>query len=218
MASCGFHWAAVDLEHGTMTLDQTEACFIAIERHGVAPFARLPCADPYMGRRLLDAGAAGLLVPAVEEAEAFVEFTQHCLYSGKRGAGLSRCNNYGDDFDAYFNDYRPILIPQVETKKGVEAAASLAAIAEVDGLFLGPYDLSADLGTPGDFTTEDFIQAAAKVRQACEENGKAIGIHQVNPDAAELKARVAEGYRLIAYTTDIIAMRSALGCPVEIVE
>lgn len=218
MASCGFHWMAVDMEHGTMSLDQAESCFIAAERHGVSAMARLPSADPYMGRHLLDAGAAGLLVPVVEDARAFAEFVAHCLYSGKRGSGLSRCNNYGDDFDSYYNNFRPFLVPQIETLKGVEAANSLAAINEVDALFLGPYDLSADLGRPGDMCTEAFKQAAEKVRQACQAKGKSLGIHQVKPDAEELKARVAEGYNFIAYATDIIAMRSALGSPIKIVE
>ncbi|OFX08842.1 MAG: hypothetical protein A2516_08815 [Alphaproteobacteria bacterium RIFOXYD12_FULL_60_8] len=218
MASCGFHWLAVDLEHSTISLEQAETCFIAAERHGVAPLARLSSADPFMGRRLLDAGALGLLVPVVEDAAAFAAFAQHCFYTGKRGAGLSRCNGYGDDFDAYYQGFRPLLIPQVETRKGVEAALSLAAMPEVDALFLGPYDLSADLGTPGDFTTPAFRQMAEKVRQACAAHGKALGIHQVKPVAKELKARVAEGYRFIAYSTDIIAMRAALGSPLESLE
>ncbi len=218
MASCGFHWLAVDLEHGTLTLDQAEACFIAAERHGTAALARLPSADPYVARRMLDAGAVGLLIPVVEDAVDFADFVDHCLYSGKRGAGLSRCNAYGDDFESYYRDFRPLLIPQIETLKGVEAAASLAAMADVDGLFLGPYDLSADLGTPGDLTTDAFKGAVDKVRQACDANGKAIGIHQVKPDAAELKARVAEGFLMIAYATDIIALRSALGNPLDGIE
>jgi 2-keto-3-deoxy-L-rhamnonate aldolase RhmA len=201
-----------------MSLDQTEACFIAAERHGVAALARLPVADPFLARRLLDAGAAGLLVPVVESADEFADFAEHCSYKDRRGAGLSRCNAYGDDFEAYYHNFRPLLIPQVETLKGVEAAASLAAMAEIDGIFLGPYDLSADLGTPGDFTTKAFKEAALKVRQACEKNRKALGIHQVEPNAVELKERVAEGYLMIAYATDIIAMRNALGRPSDIID
>ncbi len=218
MSSCGFHWLAVDLEHSTMSLEQAEACFIAAERHGVAPMARLSNADPYVARRLLDAGAAGLLVPVVESADAFTAFAEHCSYRGKRGVGLSRCNNYGDSFETYYRDFQPVLIPQIETRKGVAAAAELAALDFVDGLFFGPYDLSCELGSPGDITTADFADAVAQVRAACQSNSKALGIHQVEPDAAQLRAKIDEGFHFIAYCTDLIAMRTALGAPTEIVE
>lgn len=218
MASCGFHWLAVDLEHTTMTLEQAEACFIAAERHGVAPLARLPNADPYTARRLLDAGAAGLLVPVVESAADFKAFAEHCSYRGKRGVGLSRCNGFGADFENYHRDFRPVLVPQIETRKGVAAAAELAQLDEVDALFLGPYDLSSDLGTPGDTTTAAFVEAVAQVRAACQASGKALGIHQVEPNAEQLQEKVDEGFRFIAYSTDLIAMRTALGSPAEIVE
>lgn len=221
MASLGFHWLAMDLEHATSDLDQVTACFIAAERHGVAPFARLPSADPYLARRLLDAGARGLIVPVVESAEGFVAFSRHMLYpaaGGRRGVGLSRCNLWGDHFQSYLGDFSPVLVPQIETAKGAANAAAIAALPEVDALFLGPYDLSADLGAAGDFSTTAFSQATASVRAACAQAGKAVGIHQVAPDAAELKARVAEGYRFVAYGTDVIALRTALGRPLHILK
>lgn len=220
MASCGFHWMAVDLEHGTVSLETTEACFVAAERHGVAPFARLTSADPYAGRRLLDAGAAGLIVPVVEDAAAFRAFAHHCAYPphGRRGVGLSRCNGYGDRFQEYLAGFSPVLVPQIETLKGVEAAADIAALDCVDAVFIGPYDLSADLGVPGDFTAPVFVAALERLRQACARHHKPLGIHQVAPVAAELSARIAEGYLFIAYATDVIALRTALGNPARLAE
>lgn len=220
MASCGFHWLAVDLEHGTTSLETAEACFVAAERNGVAPFARLPGADPFMARRLLDAGAVGLIVPVVEEAAAFEAFAAHCLYppDGRRGVGLSRCNGYGDHFQEYLTGFRPVLVPQIETAKGVTAASVIAGLDCVDAVFLGPYDLSADLGVAGDFAAPAYAAALGQVRNACAAAGKPVGIHQVSPDAAQLQARIAEGYRFIAYATDVIAMRAALGDPVAIAE
>jgi len=218
MASRGFHWLAVDLEHSAMSLETVEACFIAAERYGVAPMARLPNADPYMARRLLDTGAAGLIVPSVEDPDAFAAFAAHCVYGEKRGVGLSRCNAYGDTFEPYFNDFQPVLVAQIETRKGTEAADALAAMATVDALFLGPYDLSVDLGTPGDFTSTAFTQAAQQVREACAKHGKVIGIHQIESDDEALAAKAAEGYGFIAYATDILAMRHALGYPARTVD
>jgi 2-keto-3-deoxy-L-rhamnonate aldolase RhmA len=218
MASCGFHWLAADMEHGAIDLGDLPALFAVAERHGATPLVRLPCADPYLARRVLDAGAQGLIVPVVESAEAFSAFARHCFYppAGRRGVGLCRGNLWGDRFETHLNDFSPVLIPQIETRAGVEAAAAIAALDVVDGLFIGPYDLSADLGTPGRFDTPEMAGAMARVNEAATAAGKARGIHQVPPDPAQLRARLAEGYRFVAYATDITAMRAALGRPLEV--
>jgi 2-keto-3-deoxy-L-rhamnonate aldolase RhmA len=218
MASCGFHWLAADLEHAAIPLDVLEACFIAAERHGVVPMARIPAFDAVLARRLLDIGAEGLIVAASEDVEVFAAFAHATRYppAGRRGAGLSRCNAYGDRFDDYFRLFEPILVAQVETRRGIEAAEALARLPEVDAIFLGPYDLSADLGAAGDFTTAAFAEALAEVKAACARHGKPIGIHQVAPDKDELLRRQREGYNFIAFSTDIIAMRTALGRPADL--
>lgn len=220
MASCGFHWLAVDMEHGAIDLGDVPALFAAAERRGVTPLVRLPSADPYLARRLLDAGAQGLIVPVVESAEAFDAFARYCLYppQGRRGVGLCRGNGWGDRFEAHFNDFSPVLVPQIETRAGVEAVDAIAALDVVDGLFIGPYDLSADLGTPGQFDTPEMAEMMARVNGAAAAAGKARGIHQVPPDPAQLRARLDEGYRFIAYATDVTAMRAALGRPLELVD
>lgn len=211
-ASCGFDWVAVDMEHAPVSEGDLQGVFIAIEHCGAAPMVRLPEADPYLARRLLDAGAHGLIIPVVESASAFSAFSRHCLYppAGTRGVGLSRCNGWGASFDDYIDGFSPVLVPQIETVAGVDAAAEIAALPEVDALFLGPYDLSASLGRRGDFSTPNFEDAIAAVRKTCAAQGKAAGIHQVEPDPDALSARVDEGFGFIAYGTDMIAMRFAL--------
>jgi 2-keto-3-deoxy-L-rhamnonate aldolase RhmA len=114
-------------------------------------------------------------------------------------------------------NFSPVLVPQIETMKGVEAALAIAARPEVDALFLGPYDLSADLGKAGDFSTPEFLAARESVKKACQTHGKAAGIHQVDPIPEGLKEKIADGFSFIAYGTDLIALRYALGRPVEIV-
>jgi 2-keto-3-deoxy-L-rhamnonate aldolase RhmA len=212
MAAAGCDWLVVDMEHGSAGVKEALAAFRAAERHGVPGLARLPSADPYLARRLLDGGAAGLVVPVVESAAAFAAFAAHCLYppQGRRGVGLSRCNDWGGQFQEYLGDFAPLLVPQIETVAGVAAAHSVAALAEVDALFLGPYDLSASLGAPGDHGSDRFKAAIATVRAACADHGKALGIHQVACQPAELRARLDEGFRFVAYGTDAIAIRHAL--------
>jgi len=209
IACCGFDWMAVDFEHSPMDDSQIAAAFVAAERHRCVPFVRLANDSPEAARRMLDFGAQGLIVPNVESADAFRRFARHCFYPphGARGMALTRANLWGDAFDDYHDTFRPLLVAQIETAAGIEAAGDIAALAEVDALFLGPYDLSASLGTAGKFDTAPFLRAADIFKEAGRAAGKPIGIHQVVPEIAELRARIDEGYRFLAYGTDVIAMR-----------
>ncbi len=211
MANCGFDWIAVDMEHGPVSETEVSGIFMAMQCHGVAPLVRLPSADPYLARRLLDLGAVGFIIPVVESAEQFEGFADHCLYppGGRRGVGLSRANTWGDSFDAYLSGFQPVLVPQIETRKGAEAAKEIAEMECVDALFIGPYDLSADLGVPGNFNAPAYREMLSAIRDACAAAGKAPGIHEVEPDPAQLTIRRKEGYRFIAFGTDMIAMRYA---------
>lgn len=212
IASLGIDWVVIDMEHGAAGLAEAEACVIAAERNGCEALARIPNEDPYLARRLLDIGVHGLVIPKVEDLDTFQEFVSHLFYppKGKRGVALGRFNRWGETFDDYMSDFKPLIVPQIESYAGVQISTELAAMAAVDALFLGPYDLSADLGTPGDFTTDAFTSALNTVLSACASHGAAPGIHQVKPDPAELRGRLNEGYRFVAYATDIIAMRSVL--------
>lgn len=212
LASLGFDWMAIDMEHGSADVAYAESAFIAMERHGCAPFVRMPSADPYLARRMLDAGAHGLLIPCVEDPDAFAEFAKHCLYppAGKRGVALERFNRWGDEFDTYMRDFSPVIVPMIESRRGVGAAREIASLPAVDALFFGPYDLSADLGSAGDFESAAFHEALEQVKAACIEHGKAAGGHQVATNPAELKMRVEEGFRFLAYGTDVLAMRHTL--------
>ncbi len=212
MVSCGFEWLAVDFEHGTADISQVQDVFIAIERYGATPLVRLPSADPFLGRRLLDAGAGGFIVPVVENVAAFTDFISHLYFppQGRRGVSLNRATVWGDNLDDYMMTFEPVIVPQVETMAGVKVAQQLAQMPEVDALFIGPYDLSASLGVSGDFSGDAFAAAVGKIKSACAEHGKAAGIHQVKSDPAELKQQIDDGFKLIAYGTDITSMRETL--------
>jgi 2-dehydro-3-deoxyglucarate aldolase len=212
MASLGFDWLCVDLEHGSTDISDIEAVFVAAERHGAAPMARINALDGDLARRLLDLGAMGIIVATSESARDFSDFAGSCLYApaGRRGVGLSRCNLWGDRFEGYKRDFQPILAPMIETRLGVDEAGALAALPMVDAMFMGPYDLSSDLGCAGEFDNPVFTDAVATVRKACEDHAVAPGYHQVICSDSALQARIDEGFKLVAYGTDILSMRQAL--------
>ena len=211
MCGCGFDWMAIDMEHGAVDVSHFPALFAAANNVGCAPLVRLSSADPILARQALDNGAMGLIVPVVEDPTDFANFLDHCLYPprGKRGVGLARCNRWGEDFQEYLNTFVPVIVPQIETVQGVEVAAELAAIDEVDALFMGPYDLSASLGDAGNFETPEFKAAVNAINDACKNAGVAMGGHQVDTDIDGLKAKIADGFTFCAYGTDLIALRNA---------
>lgn len=212
MATLGFDWLAVDLEHTATDLADCERIIVICERYGIAPLARLAEADPIVARRLLDLGMHGFILPQSEDPGAITDFAAHLYYppTGKRGICLSRMNAWGDDFAAYLEGFKPVLVAQVESAAGIANVGSIAALEAIDALFIGPYDLSADLGCPGDFAAPAIADALYNFRAACRQSGKPMGIHQVDPDPDALQARLDEGYRFIAYGTDTIAARKAL--------
>lgn len=212
VASCGFDWVAIDMEHGISSLSDAISSITVCERYGVEAFIRLPFADPFLARRLLDGGARGLLIPVVEDAELLSDFVQHLRYppSGKRGTAVVRANLWGDEFNDQIPSFQPAIIAMIETKKGVEIAQSVAALEDIDALFIGPYDLSASLGTPGNFATQKFNNAMKAISGAAEENNVALGYHQVATDLSALQGLFQSGFSFVAYGLDLHTMREAM--------
>ncbi len=212
MASLGFDWIVVDLEHTSITTQEAETIFIAAESCRCKPFVRLPSADPYLARRLLDAGAVGIMVPVVESREKFDQFSEHCLFppKGKRGLGLVRANIWGWNLEKYFNEFKPIIIAQIETQTGVENIKNILASQFLDGIMIGPYDLTASLGKAGRFEDETYNSVCNSIFEEAKKHKKMIGYHQVEPNKIALQKCIDKGYDFVAYGTDIVALRHAL--------
>jgi len=219
MARAGFDWLAVDLEHSVITIRETEELIRVISLLGVSPLVRLSSNDPVQIKRVMDAGAAGLIVPMVntpQEAEDAVAAMRYPP-AGRRGVGLARAQGYGSSFAAYRDwlECEAVLIVQVEHIKAVENLAMILAVEGVDGFIVGPYDLSGSLGFPGQFDHPLMVQAMETIHRIGLPSGKAAGIHVIEPDMEQLKQRLQEGYRFVAYSLDVRmidrACRSALG-------
>lgn len=207
MARAGFAWLAVDLEHSVITIREAEELIRVIELCGVAPLVRLSSNDPVQIKRVMDAGAHGVIVPMVNsvvEAEQAVAALRYPP-QGRRGVGLARAQGYGSDFERYRDwlNQETIVIVQVEHIQAVENLEAILAVEGVDGFIVGPYDLSGSLGVPGQFDHPLMMQAMARIKTVGEQCGKASGIHIIEPDMGQLRQRLAEGYRFVAYSLDI---------------
>ena len=207
-----YDWIALDLEHAAFTEPEIQNLFSICERFGANTFARLHGHDPLQGRKMLDMGATGLIIPVVNTAEELDELVDHFFYppKGKRGVCLSRMNRYGDDFEKYFAEFKPLLVPQIESLQAVQNIEAICNRDYVSAVFLGPYDLSADLGCPGDFQAPAVIEALETVKKVVLDSHARLGMHVVQPDPEELEDKLNQGYGFMAYGTDIILLKSSL--------
>lgn len=221
-ANAGFDWLVVDLEHSTISIDQAGELIRTIDLSGVVPLVRLTANDPNQIKRVMDAGAHGIVVPNVntpQEAEAAVAATRYAPL-GRRGVGLARAQAYGPGFMDYLDWQKdgPVVIVQIEHVSALDQLEKIFSIDGVDGFIIGPYDLSCSMGMPGNFEHPEFIGAMRKILATGLALGCPAGLHIVEPDALRLEQVLEEGYRFVAYSVDIRMLDVSARCGLEVVQ
>lgn len=207
MARAGFDWLAVDMEHSVITIREAEELIRVIELCGVAPLVRLSSNDPVQIKRVMDAGAHGVIVPMVNSAAEAEQAISTVRYppQGRRGVGLARAQGYGNSFEQYLEwvNRDTVVIVQVEHIEAVNNLEAILAVDGVDGFIVGLYDLSGSLGVTGQFDHPLMKEAMQRIETVGAASGKTPGIHVIEPDVKELKGRIEQGYRFVAYSLDI---------------
>jgi len=207
MASSGFDWLAIDLEHSTITIKEAEELIRVISLSNVTPLVRLTSNNEDQIKRVMDAGANGVIVPMIKTVDDVMRVVDAIKYppQGKRGVGLARAQGYGARFDEYLDWQKDnsVIIIQIEHIDAVNNLEALLAIDEVDGFIIGPYDLSASMGIPGQFDHADFIVVMKKINEIASRTEVPSGIHIIEPDVEQIIRRIEDGYRFIAYSLDI---------------
>jgi 2-dehydro-3-deoxyglucarate aldolase len=212
MGASGYDWVAVDLEHGSISIDLLPDLFRALELGGTLPLARIAQGHSKDCKQALDAGAGGIIVPMIESANQLAAVRNACRWppAGTRGVGYSRANLFGRRLEAYRAEATaPLLIAQIEHIRAVESIDEILAVEGLDAIMIGPYDLSASLGIPGGFESPAYKTAHARVIDKCRERSAACGIHVVEPNKDELELRVAEGFQFLAYGIDAVFLATA---------
>jgi len=145
IASAGFAWVAVDLQHGGVTFNHLAGMTQAIELGGAVPVVRVSWNDPAMVMRALDLGATGVIIPMVNDADEARRAAEAMRYPplGVRSMGMTR-RKYGGSPDAA--NAEVLCLPMIETAHGLANVDAIAAVPGVDGLFVGPTDLGLSLG------------------------------------------------------------------------
>ena len=210
LAMAGYDWVVIETEHTAIDVSEVLRLIIAIEQRGSVPLVRLAWNDPIQAKAVLDSGAAGVLVPMVNnkaDAELAVQMTKYPPL-GSRGVGLARAQGYGEHFDVYVQNANAdsLLLVQIEHREAVNNIEDILSVAGIDGIFIGPYDLSLSLGIPGNLTHPILLEAKHKVLSATLAHGLIAGVHFVQPStaAADCEKAILDGYRFIALVTDIL--------------
>lgn len=213
MARAGFEWLVIDLEHSAINIQKTQELIQIIELKGITPLVRLTANDPALIKRVMDAGAYGVIVPMVKTKEDALRAVKAVKYPplGTRSVGLARAQGYGKTFDEYKSwiNKDSIIIVQIEHIDAINNLEEIFSIDEIDGYIIGPYDLSASLGIPGDLNHDKLLDAERKVLEASKKYGKIAGIHVVEPDADLTLEKIKAGYKFIALSIDFLFLGNA---------
>lgn len=215
MAAAGFDFLTIDAEHSPVDLLTALQLFQAIRSGNPAcsPLARVPACSYSEMKRFMDAGASGIICPLVNTPEQAQEVVDAVRYppEGRRGVGFCRDNAYGPLLNERLVNANAenLACIQIEHIVGVRNIDAVLEVKGIDAVFIGPYDLSASLGTPGRFTGSAFKEAVSGIRAACRRHGVPVGIHIVQPDVAALVKAFREGCNLLAYSLDITMLTTA---------
>jgi len=146
----------------------------------------------------------------VNTAQEARDIASWCKYppKGKRSFGISRGQGYGFDFESYIKKWNSVssLIVQIESISGVENIEEIINIEAIDGVMVGPYDLSGSLNIPGKLDHPKVREAAKRVIDACRKIGKACGTQLVEPDVAQIKKALDQGYTFIVLSSDVFLL------------
>jgi 4-hydroxy-2-oxoheptanedioate aldolase len=208
----GFDWLLIDTEHSPNELPAIVAQLQAMQTGTASAVVRPAWNDPVLIKRILDIGVQSLLIPFVETAEAAAAAVAATRYppdgirgvsTGSRAAGYGRIKDYPKAAGAEI-----CVLVQIETKKGVENIDAIANTPGVDGVFVGPADLSASLGCLGDQLNPAVQDTIGRVLAACQKAGKPAGY--LTGNEAESKKWLDAGFKFVAVGTDNGVLVSAV--------
>jgi 2-dehydro-3-deoxyglucarate aldolase/4-hydroxy-2-oxoheptanedioate aldolase len=219
MAEAGAEFAIYDLEHTGASFETLRMLAAASRGPAPVPMCRVPATEYSFMARALDVGMLGLMIPMVESAEQARRIVAATRYPphGRRGAGLGM---FHDEYERgtlpdkmAALDARTFIIAQIESPAGLEDLEGIAALDGIDCLWIGHNDLSINMGIPGQFASQAFQDAMARVADVADRHGKAAGVAAGSLAMAE--EWMAKGYRAIAYGSDFRLFADGLSAGIQ---
>lgn len=207
-AKQGVDWLAVDMEHTEIGFESVADMLRGLKGSETALFVRVMENRPLEIRRALDLGAAGIIVPLIDSAEEAKKAVSYSKYppQGVRGHAFCRANEWGENFAGYAKSANESLLVfvMIESRAAVENIDDILMVEGLDGVFIGPYDMSSSYGVPGDVSNEAVTEGCGRVLKACKKHKKIAGIHIVKPDKAIIREHINKGFQFIAVGIDTL--------------
>lgn len=209
----GYDWCLVDGEHGPNTVASIQAQLMALAGMGTPAAVRVPAGEDWLLKQVLDLGAQTVVVPMVDTPEEAAAVARAVRYPPEGGRGLAsalvRASGYGADAEyAATANAQVLLFVQAESRSAVENIDAIAATEGVDGVFIGPADLAADMGHLGNPTAPEVVAAIDHVLARTQAAGKIAAYLSFDPEP--VPALVAKGVTFFAVAGDVPALGSAL--------
>ena len=206
MAQTKFDWLVIDMEHSVIEFEKAQQLIATIQAKQIAALVRVGKNDELIIKRVMDAGADGVIVPMVNSLSQANEAVSYVKYPpiGRRGVGLARAQKYGNGFDEYkqWLGTDSIVVAQIEHIDAVNDIENIITEVNIDAYIIGPYDLSASMGYPGEYDRDDVKSAISHVLEVCRAHNKPAGFHVIHPDARLVNEKLSQGCTFIAFSID----------------
>ena len=205
MADASFDWLCIDMEHTVIDYTQAQNLISVIQGKGVLAYVRVGENNNRIIKRVLDAGADGIIIPMVNTKEDANNAVNAVRYppDGKRGVGLARAQGYGFAFDEYLKKQKKIdIIVQIEHIEAIKNLKAILSVRGISGSIIGPYDLSASIGKPGKYEDDNVIKALKEYEQLSLELKIPMGYHIIEPDSDKFLEMRDKGYTILALSFD----------------
>lgn len=212
LARLGYDYVAIDAQHGLLGYEGVRNGILAIDAGGrSAPFVRVEQNDPFAIGRVLDAGATGVIVPLVDDADDAARAVAATRYPprGRRSYGPMRAQLRVGPAPAEA-DETVLCLAMIETSRGLANVKQICAVPGLDGVYVGPSDLRLAVGgtTPTDPDVDgEFEAALRRVVEAAKSANVAVGIH--TPDGATAATRLAQGFTFATVSCDLVHLQQA---------
>lgn len=206
LGSAGFEWITIDIEHAAISIETVMNLIGHIQGNGMQALVRVSKNEEVIIKRVLDAGADGVIIPMIKNKEEAIEAVNYVKYPplGKRGVGLNRAQKYGTAFKSYQEWVKNgvVIIAQIEHIDAVNNLEEILATEGIDGIIVGPYDLSASMGFPGEYDRDDVKKALERIDEITQRMKKPLGFHVVESDYKKVQEKIEKGYTFLAYSLD----------------
>ena len=211
MATSGYDWLFIDMEHNSMDIDIASQISVAAQDAGITPIVRVPDFAHHHATRVLDCGAMGVVFPHVENADIAKKLVSYCLYPPKGHRSMTGVLPQLDfkqqpiaDVASTINKNMLIVI-MLESPEAIDNVDSIAAVDGVDVILIGTNDLCMEMGIPGDYSNPKVKDAYTKVIETCKKYGKTPGMGGVYNEEL-MSEYIKMGMRFILSGSDLSFM------------